>query len=366
MPFMYLFPSTNFHDLNLDWILQRVKELEVTSSPEAIEEMQQRIEALETEWDDLDTTVNALIRDYMDNEYVFPLATRTSVGGVIVGNGLDINTTIGDPDEGTISLKPATMSTLGGIKAGTGLEINTSIGDPALGTLSLHTATQYLIGGVKVGAYINIASDGTISLENNNLPLASYADTGAVKIGVGLLIDNAGTVSVDYSQLPRMSANTFGVAKVGTGLAVDADGRIYATGQSVAVVPPATYQTIGGVIVGTGLSVITNQSDPYVGKVDLKPATDAALGGVITGIKENTHIDVDANGIISTYGLADSGSVSTLSNALGDLEDKAVTNSTVGGEFNTLFDTRFGTNFKTAFNARFSLSGTTLTITPVP
>lgn len=36
------FPYTNFHDMNLDWLLQKVQELE-----EKVKELEERVEALE-------------------------------------------------------------------------------------------------------------------------------------------------------------------------------------------------------------------------------------------------------------------------------------------------------------------------------
>ncbi len=107
------------------------------------------------------------------------------------------------------TLPTATSSTLGGIKVGTGLSISSSV-------LSVAAATTSAIGGVKVGSNLSVSS-GTISV-----PLASTSTAGVVKIGSNLSV-SSGTISV-----PTASTSTAGVVKVGSYLTISSSGVLAA------------------------------------------------------------------------------------------------------------------------------------------
>ena len=68
--------------------------------------------------------------------YTLPNATATKLGGVKVGNGLNVS-------NGLLSVAPATADTIGGVKVGTGLSITA-------GKLSVEAAGAESIGGVKL------------------------------------------------------------------------------------------------------------------------------------------------------------------------------------------------------------------------
>lgn len=134
------------------------------------------------------------------NKYTLPQATTTTLGGVIIGNGLNISA-------GKVSLAAATTASMGGVQIGSGLSVNS-------GLVSLNTATASQLGGVKIGSGLSIA-DGIVSL---NLPTATSKDLGGVKIGDGILINDgfisanvrnietsatAGRISVNFAGTPR-------------------------------------------------------------------------------------------------------------------------------------------------------------------
>lgn len=125
------------------------------------------------------------------------------------------------------TLPTATSSTLGGIKVGTGLSISSSV-------LSVAAATTSTIGGVKVGSNLSVSS-GTISV-----PLASTSTAGVVKIGSNLSV-SSGTISV-----PTTSTSTAGVMKVGSNLSVSS---------GTVSVPTASTSTAGVVKVGSYLTI---------------------------------------------------------------------------------------------------------------
>lgn len=82
--------------------------------------------------------------------------------------------------------------------------------------------------------------------------------------------------------LPIASAETLGGVKVGSGLSITEDGVLSSQGGSSYVLPAATAQTLGGVKVGSGLSVTqdgTLSADSYV----LPAATAQTLGGIMVG-----------------------------------------------------------------------------------
>ena len=134
-------------------------------------------------------------------------ATRSSLGSVIVGDGLLVS------DAGVIStsataLTPATTTTLGGVKISTGLTVTSD------GTLSVEPATTLALGAIKVGSGLAITSDGVLSNTNGTayvLPTATSNALGGVKVGSGLSVDGTGLLTAD---------NQGGVTSVtaGTGL----------------------------------------------------------------------------------------------------------------------------------------------------
>ena len=134
-------------------------------------------------------------------------------------------------------------------------------------------ATTYSPGFVKIdGSTITINSNGVISA------------VGGGGSGSGYV-------------LPPASATTLGGVKVGSGLSVTADGTLSATsGGSGYVLPPASASTLGGIKVGSNLSItadgILSATDT---KYTLPPATKTILGGVKVG----DGINVSDDGTIS-------------------------------------------------------------------
>ena len=135
-----------------------------------------------------------------------------------------------------------------------------------------------------------------------------YATTyspGFVKIdGSTITIDSNGVISAvggggsgSGYVLPPASATTLGGVKVGSGLSVTADGTLSATsGGSGYVLPPASASTLGGIKVGSNLSItadgVLSATDT---KYTLPPATKTILGGVKVG----DGINVSDDGTIS-------------------------------------------------------------------
>lgn len=165
------------------------------------------------------------IKNYVDTNtgYTLPIASSSTLGGIRIGNGLDVS------GDGTVSvnvselnipnqyvLPVATASVLGGIKIGQGLQI-TPDGVVSVNTSSLPlpdeyelpVATSSRLGGVKIGQGINVGVDGAISVDTESLPLpdtyelpvASSTVLGGVKIGNGIDVTKDGTISVNKEEL---------------------------------------------------------------------------------------------------------------------------------------------------------------------
>jgi hypothetical protein len=121
------------------------------------------------------------------NMYVLPTATTSVLGGVRVdGTTITINSGTGViSGANTYVLPTATNSVLGGVKVdGSTITINSSTGViSGANTYVLPTATNSVLGGVKKGNNINIAGDGTISVD-----LVSY--TGNSTINGDLVVNS--------------------------------------------------------------------------------------------------------------------------------------------------------------------------------
>jgi hypothetical protein len=94
-----------------------------------------------------------------------PTATQTTLGGVIVGNGIANN-------NGIISVDTAAITAA----------VSSSVAVPA---------TKSEPGQVIIGNNIDVATDGTISV-----PVATNSTLGVVKAGTNISIDGLGTLSV--------------------------------------------------------------------------------------------------------------------------------------------------------------------------
>ena len=100
--------------------------------------------------------------------------------------------------------------------------------------------------------------------------------------------------------LPVASADELGGVKVGSGLSIDNNGVLSADGTDPYVLPTASADELGGVKVGEGLSIDENGvlsaegSEPYV----LPTASSEVLGGVKIG----EGLSIDGSGVLSANG----------------------------------------------------------------
>jgi hypothetical protein len=243
------------------------------------------------------------------NSYSLPVATTTVLGGVkaptsgiitIAGDGTlglgfsPVTSVNGQTGAVTLdipaayTLPAATTSALGGVIVGTGLTVNGSGVLNATGsTYTLPVATSSVLGGVKIGTNVTVAGDGTISVATPYaLPNATTSSLGGVIVGSGLSVSGGvlsvsavggvtsvdgqtGVVTVEATDNNAATGTTLIVdggsttgniklktivAGTGITLAADTNGNLQINGSSYTL-PAATTSTLGGVIVGSGLSI---------------------------------------------------------------------------------------------------------------
>ena len=163
---------------------------------------------------EIPTKVSQLENDenFVDATYVnnaidnleLPVASETVLGGIKVGNNLEIEPdgTLNATGGSVTDIPIATANTLGGIKVGDNLEIepdgtlNATGGGG--GSYVLPPATETTLGGVKVGTGLHVEDDGTLSATGGSsydLPIASQDTLGGIKVGDNLEIESDGTLN---------------------------------------------------------------------------------------------------------------------------------------------------------------------------
>lgn len=137
--------------------------------------------------------------EYTIYDYTLPTADSSTLGGVMIGDGINVNTS------GKISVDETVVQT----KLVSGTNIKTINGESVLGpgdiTISAGTeytlpkATNSVLGGVIVPTSGNLTVD---SSGNIKVPTATTSTLGVMKAGNGLSV-SSGTVSVNnYSNIP--------------------------------------------------------------------------------------------------------------------------------------------------------------------
>ena len=137
------------------------------------------------------------------DQYVLPAATKTTLGGVIVGRDLEVNS------EGKIDVvdmrytpEPATASRLGEVKIGSNVSVTLDGTISVAPPYNLPVATDSVLGGVKIGANVSVDLDGKISVAAPYvLPVATDTVLGGIKIGAGLTGDVDGTTRADVESV---------------------------------------------------------------------------------------------------------------------------------------------------------------------
>ena len=139
-----------------------------------------------------------------------------------------------------------------GLSVGSGLSIVSGALTAVAGGYTLPVASASVLGGVKQGSNVTIDGTGILSVAAPvTWSTISGRPTFATVATSGAYADLSGTPAA-YS-LPTATSGVLGGIKIGSGLTIDGSGVVTAAGTYT--LPAATTSTLGGVIVGTGLSV---------------------------------------------------------------------------------------------------------------
>ena len=139
-----------------------------------------------------------------------------------------------------------------GLSVGSGLSIVSGALTAVAGSYTLPVASASVLGGVKQGSNVTIDGTGILSVAAPvTWSTISGRPTFATVATSGAYADLSGTPAA-YS-LPTATSGVLGGIKIGSGLTIDGSGVVTAAGTYT--LPAATTSTLGGVIVGTGLSV---------------------------------------------------------------------------------------------------------------
>ena len=226
-------------------------------------------------------------------------ASKTSYGGVTVGNGIDVTS-------GQISLTAASTTQLGGVTLATPSEVitgssNTKAVTPA--GLAAKVATTLVPGIVRLSDSVAI-SDSTKAATQTAAFTAYTAATAAQATASAALPKSGGTMTgvITFAPgqafpgvaLPKATANSLGVISVGPGLSVNSSG----------VLSTANNGTVTGVTAGIGLGAPgSGNTISTSGTLNLlAPTTNGlTLGGVKTGAS-NPHVSIAFDGTITVGG----------------------------------------------------------------
>jgi len=142
-------------------------------------------------------------------DYILPTATSSTLGGVKIGDNIDIDTT------GHISVPIASQSSVGLVKAGTGLAVSSDGTLTATGTYELPEATKTTLGGVYVDDELSTSSTHPVQNAVVSLALADATDdindlstdVDNLSTGLGNLSTSLGNLSTTVGNLSTAVSN---------------------------------------------------------------------------------------------------------------------------------------------------------------
>lgn len=276
-------------------------------------------------------------------------ATTSTLGGIIIGDGLAIDGNGRLSSAAAFTLNTATVSVLGGIKVGFGLSIDNT-GVLSVPTQVLSSATRFILGGVKIGNSISAAVDGTIDVNAAQIPAATTVTNGVVRPGYGLSVDQTGALSLGVDGNFTITGN----------LAVNgviSATNIFTTGTSVTIISSANdlqLRAAGQVITNTTLFVNTST-----------PATSTSTGALQVwggiGIGKNiiTGEASIINGVLIGQGGGNGIGNYNIAVGSGAVQSNQGASYLTGVGFNALLAATAGENSAFGYNAGANVTGGT-------
>ena len=248
--------------------------------------------------------------------YILPIATAEKLGGVKIGARLSIDSlgVLSADTVQTYTLTAATSDSLGGVFVESDENISRTIqkyfptvsADEIAPVLtSLPVATNESLGGIIVGEGLTISENGILSAEAQTFTLtpATADSLGGIKVGDGLSITGSGVLTALAQDFTLTAATTSSLG----GVKIESDENVATMIENyfpsdwefvpaLTSIPPATAESLGGVIVGDGLSITGGGVLSALAQdFTLKPATSGSLGGVKIGAR----LTITEDGILS-------------------------------------------------------------------
>ncbi|NBW14551.1 MAG: hypothetical protein EBR82_41785 [Caulobacteraceae bacterium] len=144
------------------------------------------------------------------------------------------------------------------------------------GSVNLYFTTARAAAAAPVQSVAGRTGAVTISARDVS-GLASVATSGSYAD-----LTNTPTIPSAYT-LPTASASTLGGVRIGSGISIDGSGVISASGSGYTL-PAATTSTLGGVIVGSGLSVLSGTISANVTSVAGRTGAVTIASGDVSGL----------------------------------------------------------------------------------
>ena len=222
-----------------------------------------------------------------------------------------------------------------GLSVGSGLSIVSGALTAVAESYTLPVASASVLGGVKEGSNVTIDGTGVISVAAPvTWSTIAGKPTFATVATSGAYADLSGTPSA-YA-LPTATSSILGGIKIGSGLTIDGSGVVTAAGTYT--LPAASTSVLGGVIVGTGLAVTS-------GTVSLaSTAVTAAAYGSASSVATFT---VGADGRLTAAG---STTIAIAAAAVSGLAAVATSGSATDITTGTLDNARLTTRVRSAAN----------------
>lgn len=223
-------------------------------------------------------------------------ATSSSLGGIIVGSGLNVSS-------GTVSVAQASTSSLGGVELATTAEVIT--GADALKavtpqTLAAKVASTSAAGLVQLSDVVGLTNSTQAATPTAVTTVYTIAQSAQATANAALPRSGGtmtGVITFSPSQtfpgvaFPVATANSLGVVSVGPGLSVNSSG----------VLSTANVGTVTGVTAGPGLGApASGNTISTSGTLRLLPPTTDGLQ--LGGVKAGANISIAFDGTISVPG----------------------------------------------------------------
>ena len=216
------------------------------------------------EWTDMVTKKDL---DAFSPDPVF--ATDTVPGMIKVGSGLSIDAYgVLSADDQSYTLPAATANALGGIKVGDGLSINNGV---------LSTDTHAILPAntaASADTYGRLKANTAKGYERFDICKRKGDPINGYEYYWATLYND--------EDLPTASSMTLGGIRVGSGLSIDSGGILSADDRSYTL-PAATANALGGIKVGSRLTMTDGVLSADDQSYTLPAATANALGGIKVG-----------------------------------------------------------------------------------